>query len=258
VRQSERAFVAEGAKLIEVAIRSGRPIETIFVAAESESTAATRSLVAEAETAGARVFHLGPGVLERIADTVTPQPICAVVTAVDVTLESLLARPESTDEAADGSTAPQVRRLWLVCVDVRDPGNLGSILRVAAASGVAGVIVCSGSVDPYNPKAVRASAGSIFQVPLVKAPDAPATLAALRAAGCRLFGTTAEGGTDYLEVDFGGDVGLVLGNEASGIPGGLEMALDGWVTIPMAPGTESLNVAMTAAVLCFEAVRPNR
>jgi TrmH family RNA methyltransferase len=190
----------------------------------------------------------------RVADTVTPQPVCAVLAAVDVTLESLL------DRSADGDeTTPSLsRRLWLVCVDVRDPGNLGSILRVAAAASVAAVIVCAGSVDPYNPKAVRASAGAIFQVPFVKAPDAPSTLAALRAAGCRLFGTTAEGGTNYLQIDFEGDVALVLGNEASGLPGELETALDGWITIPMATGTESLNVAMTAAVLCFEAARPDR
>jgi TrmH family RNA methyltransferase len=262
VRQSERAFVAEGAKLIEVATRSGRPIESVFVAAESEGTAATRALIAELERAGTRVFDLGPGVMERVADTVTPQPICAVVAAVDVTLESLLARPGGTDEAREQGAAaalpPPLGRLWLVCVDVRDPGNLGSILRVAAASGVAGVIVCAGSVDPYNPKAVRASAGAVFQVPLVKAPDAAVALAAIKETGCRLLGTVAEGGTPYLDVDFGGDVGLVLGNEASGLPGELEAVLDSWVTIPMAGGTESLNVAMTAAVLCFEAMRPNR
>jgi TrmH family RNA methyltransferase len=251
VRHSERAFVAEGAKIIEVALRSGRPIETLFVAAEGAGNAAVLAVVSEAANAGARVFDLGPGVMERVADTITPQPVCAVVAAVDVTLGPLLDRPERAHETATQAAD----RLWLVCVDIRDPGNLGSILRVSAASGVAGVIVCAGSVDPYNPKTVRASAGAIFQVPLVKSDDVSAALAQLRAAGCRLFGTTAGGGTNYLEVDFGGDVALVLGNEASGLPAELEEALDGWVTIPMVGGTESLNVAMTAAVLCFEAVR---
>jgi TrmH family RNA methyltransferase len=253
VRQSERAFVAEGAKLVEVAFRSGRPIETVFVATEG-TTPAIAALVAEVASTGARVFDLGPGIMERVADTIAPQPVCAVVGAVDVTLEQLLERSPGSDE----TVAALARRLWLVCVDVRDPGNLGSILRVAAASGVAGVIVCAGSVDPYNPKAVRASAGAIFQVPLVKSSDALSTLAALRSSGCRLLGTTAEGGTDYLAVDFEGDVALVLGNEASGLPDDLATALDGWVTIPMATGTESLNVAMTAAVLCFEAARRGR
>jgi len=252
VRQAERAFVAEGVKLIEVALRSGRPIETVFVATEG-ATPAIAALVAEVASTGARVFDLGPGVMERVADTITPQPVCAVVGAVDVSLESVLDRP-----AGDEAPVSPAGRLWLVCVDVRDPGNLGSILRVAGASGVAGVLACAGSVDPYNPKTVRASAGAIFNVPLVKAPDATATLAALRSAGCRLLGTTAEGGTDYRDVDFEGDVALVLGNEASGLPSELASSLDGWVTIPMATGTESLNVAMTAAVLCFEAARGSR
>lgn len=251
MRHSERAFVAEGAKIIEVALRSGRPIETVFVAAEGSGDATVQELVSEAGRAGARVFDLGPGVMERVADTISPQPICAVIAALDVSIESLVDRRDGAHETA----APVAGRLWLVCVDVRDPGNLGSILRVAAASGVAGVIVCAGSVDPYNPKTVRASAGAIFRVPFVKAGDAPSTLAALRAAGCRLVGTTAAGGTNYLEVDFGGDVALVLGNEASGLAPELEAELDQSVTIPMATGTESLNVAMTAAVLCFEAAR---
>lgn len=251
IRHSERAFVVEGAKIVQVALSSGTAIESIFVGAEDGGSASTSALVTAAISAGARVFDLGPGVLERVADTVAPQPVCAIVAAVDVTLESLIERPVTGEDTA----APGPSRLWLVCVDVRDPGNLGSILRVAAASGIAGVIVCAGSVDPYNPKTVRASAGAIFQVPFARTGDAPATLAALKAAGCRLVGTTASGGTNYLELDFGGDVALLLGNEAVGLPGELEAVLDGWVTVPMAAGPESLNVAMCAAVLCFEAVR---
>jgi RNA methyltransferase, TrmH family len=254
VRHSERAFVAEGAKIIEVALRSGSSIETVFVAAEGSDDAIVQELVSEVGRAGARIFDLGPGVMERVADTVTPQPVCAVVASLDVTLESVMARVDDSHEPA----AARPNRLWLVCVDVRDPGNLGSILRVAAASGVAGAIVCTGSVDPYNPKTVRASAGAIFQIPFVKAGDASSTLAALRAAGCRLVGTAATGGTSYLDVDFAGDVAFVLGNEASGLPGELDAALDACVTIPMAAGPESLNVAVAAAVLCFEAARRGR
>jgi TrmH family RNA methyltransferase len=251
--------VVEGAKIIEVAMRSGRPIETVFVATEGSGDAIVEELASEAGRAGARVFHLGPGVMERVSDTVTPQPVCAVLATVDLSLESLLDRPQGPGEQDTHEAASQsAGRLWLVCVDVRDPGNLGSILRVAAAAGVAGVIVCAGSVDPYNPKAVRASAGAIFQVPLVKAGDASSTLAALASGGCRLLGTAAQAGKDYLDADFGGDVALVLGNEAAGLPDYLGEVLDESVTIPMAAGTESLNVAMTAAVLCFEAARRRR
>lgn len=240
--------MAEGPKLIEVALRSGRSIESVFVAADARSSPSVSALLSEVEETGARVFDLAAGVMERVADTVTPQPICAVVATTDLDVTSLLEQPVRAG----------ARRLVLVCVDVRDPGNLGAVLRIAAAAGASGVIVCAGSVDPYNPKTVRASAGAIFQVPLVKASDPSTTLPEVREAGFRLLGTTAAGGMDYLEVDLSADVALVLGNEASGLPQELEAVLDGTVTIPMAEGTESLNVAMTAAVLCFEVARRNR
>lgn len=247
-RQAEGAFVAEGAKLIEVAIRSARVIESVFVAADGRASKAVSDLLFELTGSGTRIFDLAPGVLERVADTIAPQPICAIVSSVDVPLDSLLAEPPA-------AVTPPPGRLLLVCVEIRDPGNLGSVLRIAAASGVAGVVVCAGSVDPYNPKTVRASAGAVFQVPLVKATDPSMALAALREAGYSLMGTKASGGTDYLDADFDGDLAFVLGNEASGLPSGLEPHLDGSLTIAMADGTESLNVAMTAAVLCFEARR---
>ncbi|MGC9962233.1 MAG: RNA methyltransferase [Acidimicrobiales bacterium] len=238
--------MAEGAKIVDVALQSDCTIESVFVAAGGRDNPAVAALLSSAAERGARIFDLASGVMERVADTVNPQPVCAVVAAVDISLEQLLVpRP-----AAD--------RLLLVCADVRDPGNLGSVLRISAASGIAGVVVCAGSVDPYNPKTVRASAGAVFRVPLVKSPDPVTTLRELRAGGVRLLGTAAAGGTDYLDADLDGDVALVLGNEASGLPAGLETALDGAVTIPMAEGTESLNVAMTAAVLGFEAARRRR
>lgn len=239
-------LVAEGPKLIEVALHNGRAIESAFVAPEARRHPEIARVLGELERGGARVFELAPGVMERVADTVTPQPVCAVVAAEETTLPDLLA------------AAPPGDRLYLVCADVRDPGNLGSVLRIAAASGSAGVITCAGSVDPSNPKVVRASAGAVFQLPVVRAPAATETLQSLRSAGVRVLGTTARGGTDYLAAELSGVVALVLGNEASGLTPGLEASLDEAVTIPMASGSESLNVAMTAAVLCFEARRRAR
>ncbi|HXY45649.1 MAG TPA: TrmH family RNA methyltransferase, partial [Acidimicrobiales bacterium] len=166
-RQAEGLLVAEGAKLIEVALRSGRSIESMFVAAGARSSPAVSALASEVEGAGGRIFELAAGVMERVADTVTPQPVCAIVATVDLDVGSLLAEPSPAGAS----------RLVLVCVDVRDPGNLGAVLRIAAAAGAAGVIVCAGSVDPYNPKTVRASAGAVFQVPLVRASDPSKTLA---------------------------------------------------------------------------------
>ncbi len=204
-------------------------------------------LVSEIAATGARIFDLAPGVMERVAATVTPQPLCAVVPAVDIPL-SLLVEGQVVAQSGDS-------RCLLVCVDVRDPGNLGAIFRIAGASGAGGVVVCAGSVDIYNPKAVRASAGALFNVPLVKGDEPLTVLAGLRQAGYRLTGTRATGGTDYRDADLGGRLALVLGNEGSGLPEALDSLLDGTVTIAMAEASESLNVAMAAAVLCFEARR---
>ena len=187
---------------------------------------------------GARVFDLASGVLERVADTVTPQPVLAVVAMPGTTLEGLA-----------GAT------FVVVCVDVRDPGNAGAVIRVAHASGAMGVVCCEGTVDPYNPKTVRASAGSVLHIPVVVAGDAEAVLDTLGHLGLRRLAALSKGGTPYTDVDLTSPFALVLGNEASGLPPQLEERLDARVTIPMGGGAESLNVSTAAAVVCFEAAR---
>jgi TrmH family RNA methyltransferase len=173
-----------------------------------------------------------------VTDTVSPQPLLAVAAEVDVPLDAL--------EGAD----PLV-----VCVDVRDPGNLGTVLRTAEAAGVAGVICCDGTVDVYNPKCVRASAGAVFHVRMVAGGDPVEVLERVRTWGVRRLGTTASSGTPYHHVDFTAPTALVVGNEAHGLPDSVAGVIDEWVTIPMAGRAESLNVGMATAVLCFEAAR---
>jgi RNA methyltransferase, TrmH family len=240
-RISERAFVAEGAKVLEAAIASGAPVEAIFVAPDVESSATASGVLESAQRVGIRVYELAAGVMERVADAVTPQPLLGVIAMLDVELASV---KESSP--------------LIVLVDVRDPGNVGTIIRSADAAGSAAVICCAGSGDFYNPKAVRSSAGSIFQIPVVAAPPAFETLAALGAAGVRRLSTVMRGGDDYTSADLSGRVAIVLGNEASGLGSELEMSLDGALTIPIEGSAESLNVAMTAAVLCFEYARRRR
>lgn len=227
---------------------AGAPIESLFVAADWRSSPPTSALVERASRSGVRVFELGPGIMQRVADTVSPQSVCAVVGIADLGLEDLLARPDSAVDQA----------LLLVCVDVRDPGNLGAVLRIASATGAAGVICCAGTVDAYNPKVVRSSAGALFQMPVVTDVGPVETLSRLSGLGYRCWATVPEGGTDYALADLRGRTALVLGNEGAGLPADVTAQLDGALTIPMAPGTESLNVAMTAAVLCFELARRRR
>ena len=248
VRGTERAFVAEGVRIVEAALDASAPVESLFVAAGWRSSASVTEVVERADRAGLAVFELGPGIMERVADTASPQSVCAVVEVVDVGLDELLSRSGPSSK----------RGMVLVCVDVRDPGNLGAVLRIAGATSVSGVVCCAGTVDPFNPKVVRASAGALFRVPLVTDVMPAEALERLAAHGYRCWATVPRGGTNYEVANLDGPTALVLGNEGAGLPAEVVDRLDGSLTIPMADGTESLNVAMTAAVLCFDMLRRRR
>ena len=230
--------MVEGVKLLHSALEAGAPVEAVFVDDRARSQRDIVAVLDAALAQGARVFDLAPGVLERVADTVTPQPVLAGVAMPDATLDDVA-----------GAT------FIVVCIDVRDPGNAGAVIRVAHAAG-AGAVVCSeGTVDPFNPKTVRASAGSVLHIPVVVAGDAGVVLDTLAGRGLRSLAAVSRGGTAYTEVDLVAPFALVLGNEASGLPSELASRLDAHVTIPMGGGAESLNVSTAAAVLCFEAAR---
>jgi RNA methyltransferase, TrmH family len=199
-----------------------------------------------AEAAGVRVFPLAAGVLERVADTVTPQPVLAVLPMLD------------EPPVGSGTWSAEPGSLLVVMVDVRDPGNAGTVLRAADASGSALVVFAGDSVDPYNPKTVRASAGSLFHVPLALRPD-PASLAHdLTAAGFRTLATVVDDGEDYAALDWSVPSAVFLGNESAGLEPALSDALAGRLAIPMEGKAESLNVGVACAVICFEAFRQRR
>jgi TrmH family RNA methyltransferase len=233
--------VAEGPEVIRAGIDAGVHLDALYVAAGGRAHDAVRELADRVHDEGGRVFDLAPGVLEKVADTVTPQPVLAVFAMVDRGIDEL---------SGHG--------LVVACTDLRDPGNAGTVLRSADAAGAEAVVCTGGTVDPYNPKAVRASAGSLFHVPLVCEPSVAVALESIGSAGYRLLGASAGGGEDYLTVDFSRPTALVLGNEAWGLAPEVEQALDGMVHVPMAGRAESLNVGMAAAVLCFEALRQRR
>ncbi|HVB93219.1 MAG TPA: RNA methyltransferase [Acidimicrobiales bacterium] len=242
LRWSDHCLVVEGAELLSVALEAGAAVESVYVAAEGRSNPAVADVVARAYQRGARVFDLDPGVIERIADTVTPQPVLAVIGFVPATIEEV---------------APAASML-LVCADVRDPGNAGTVIRTAEASGVDAVVCCEGTVDPTNPKTVRASAGAVFHTPIVMGGEILAVVADLHQRGFTTVGTVVRGGADYTAFDWRQRVAVVLGNEASGLSDEVAAALEARVSIPMAGQAESLNVSVSAAVLCFEALRQRR
>jgi TrmH family RNA methyltransferase len=245
-RWTERAFVAEGAELIRCALEADLPVESVYLAPAGADDADAQDICRRASAAGARVFPLAAGVLERVADTVTPQPVLAVLPMLDEL-------PPAVREWPAGPGA-----LVVVLVDVRDPGNAGTVLRTADASGAAAVVYAAESVDPYNPKTVRASAGSLFHVPIAVRPDPTELAAELADAGFRTLATVVREGDDYASLDWSVPTALFLGNESSGLPPELTTAMSGAVAIPMAGRAESLNVGVACAVVSFEAFRQRR
>jgi RNA methyltransferase, TrmH family len=239
-RAAEQACVLEGPDLITAALDAGVAIEAVYfeapaVAAERPACAAALSLAA---AHGVRVIELADGVMAKVADAITPQPVLAVATLPDTSLDRL---PE------DGFV--------LVLHDVRDPGNLGTAVRAADAAGTAAVIVSGESVDVFNPKALRATAGSVFHLPVCVAGSLREALAALRATERRVLGAVVVGGVPLWRVPLGAKSAVVVGGEATGLTDVDRAALDGAVTIEMAGRAQSLNVGVAAALLCFESLR---
>ena len=233
-------FVAEGAKVVEAALHAGAVIEAIYCDPGSPGLVALEPLIESARAHGVRIFGLEAGVLERVSDTVTPQPILAVVNFIDRPLETI------------------VRGVVLVLVDVRDPGNIGSILRSADAAGVDAVILCDGCGDLYNPKTVRASAGSLFHLPVVRGGDPESVLGALEGIGFATCATLAREAEDYAIAELLSPLALVFGNEARGLDAKIASRCSRAVSVPIAGGAESLNVAMAATVIAFELARRRR
>jgi TrmH family RNA methyltransferase len=239
-RLEEGAFVIDGPVLVQDALAAGVSIQEAFATADADADA-VRALMA----AGVDVHEVRAEVLARAVDTVTPHGLAAIATRVEVPLA------DAVEAAAAGPVA-------LVLVDVQDPGNAGTLLRTAEASGAAAVIFCGTSVDPVNAKCVRGSAGALFHVPVAAAGDAVAVIEQLRARGVRTAATVVREGTAYDRADLRDPIAFVLGSEAHGLPAVVVGAVSERLTIPMEGRSESLNVAMAGAVLCFEALRQRR
>jgi TrmH family RNA methyltransferase len=236
VRAQDNVVIAEGPVLVAEALASNRAVLDIY--AEADSVA---SISAAARELRVPVHLVADGALASILGTKAPRPVAAVVENVAFTLDDL---------AQDGPV--------LVLVDVRDPGNAGTLIRTAEASGAAGVILAGTSVDPTNPKVIRSSAGASFRLPVLTNLDVPALFSALSGTGRMLAAAVVD--TDaqvYDQVDLS-RAAIILGNEAHGLSPEVTALATHPVTIPLGGPTESLNVAATGAILCFEALRQRR
>jgi TrmH family RNA methyltransferase len=231
--------VLEGPDLVDAALESGVEFEAVYVDAAALDVASITALTQKAADKGVRVFALAEGVVEKIADAQTPQPVLAAV------------RFEQRDITSIAKSG-----FVVVLHDLRDPGNVGTIIRSADAAGATAVILTGQSVDPFNPKTLRASAGSIFHLPvIVTSIDA---VFSYFHGDAQLLATVVRGGRSHREVDFTGASVVLIGNEADGLDEATIERCDQTISIPMDGRSESLNAGVAASLIAFEALWQRR
>jgi TrmH family RNA methyltransferase len=243
-RQRERAFLAEGPQAVAEAFSSGARISDLFVTVPARSRHA--DLVTAMAGAGIGVHTVSGEVMDELAQTVTPQGLLAVCGFIDVPLTEL---------------APGLSLVALLA-NVRDPGNAGTVLRTADAAGAHAVIFADASVDPYNGKCVRASAGSLFHLPVVAGARIEDAVATMRAAGLRIVAADGRSGRSLDEPEvqarLAEPTAWMFGNEAWGLPPELVALADEPIAVPIYGRAESLNLAAAAAVCLYASARAQR
>lgn len=237
MREKARLFLVEGVQAVSEALSSPGAVQELFYTPASRDR--VDPVLRSAQRSEVTAHPVSEDVMAHLTSTVTPQGVVGVTAFVDVPLGEV---------PPEGGCVP-------VLVEVRDPGNAGTILRSADASGAEAVVFTRSSVDVYNPKAVRATAGSLFHVPVVREMETEEAVTALRQRGYAVLAADAEGPRSVYEADLTAPTAVLFGNEARGLPGSALDLADAVVRVPIRGRAESLNLAAAATLVLFEASR---
>ncbi len=239
-RRQEALFVAEGWKMTEEALRRSL-VKTIYISTTVENE--FRQRFPMQKFSEAEVEILSESLFREISDTVSPQGIMALVNMPCYDREDVVGG----------------ERAAVLCLeDIRDPGNLGTMFRTAEGAGMSGVLLSGGCADIFNPKVVRSTMGSLFRVPFYVAKDLTTEVERMKNSGFTVFAAHLQGDCSYEEADYSGRTGILIGNEAGGLSEKLSALADVKVKIPMEGELESLNAAVSAALLMYEVHRNRR
>lgn len=258
VRARRGCFLAEGPQVVREALVH-RPELVTGLYVDREASAAggpVGELVEAAEAAGITATPVTPAVMAAMCDTQTPQGIVAVCRMFDADLTSVLHEDDAdvdtdADAEADARIVPRPPRLLAVLAAVRDPGNAGTVIRGADAAGADAVLLTTDSVDPFNPKCVRATVGSLFHLPIVTGVPIEEVMDRLRGRGLRLLAADGGATRSVEEVDLVTPHAWVFGNEARGLPEAVRRRCDEVARIPLYGKAESLNLAMAATICLY-------
>jgi len=233
-------MLLDGPHLVADALAAQLRIDLAAVTPASREEVAIQPLIAALADAGVSVATVAQPVMDAVSPVRSSSGIVA-----------LAARPSFQLDRLYSGAAPLV----VIAVDVQDPGNIGAIVRTAEAAGATGVVSAGASANPFGWKALRGSMGSALRLPTFAAADAATALADARRRGCRIVATAPRGGTSIFALSLKGPVAVLIGGEGPGLPAALTDAADERVTIPMQAPVESLNAAVTAALIVYEAKR---
>jgi TrmH family RNA methyltransferase len=235
-RRAEGLFLAEGLRIIAEAKDSGELPQIIAFSGEGRKHPLAAEIIAATEAAGGEAIETSAEILSKMSGKDNPQMLLGAYRQPELSLEQI-----------DRSQSP----LWMVAQALRDPGNIGTILRTGDAAGAGGLILIDDCADPFSVEAVRASMGALFTQQIAAA-RWPEFLAWLRSGEGQLVGTSLKATHDYLEAEYRQPCFLLIGNEQQGLPADYEAQCDLLVKIPMAGRADSLNAAVAAAVMAFQ------
>ena len=236
----EGLLLLDGAHLVADALAAHVMLEHVVVAAEASAAAGIQPLLAQMSARGADIAFASPSVMAAVSPLRSPSAIVAIAR-----------RPQADTRRVYAGSSP----LLLIVNDVQDPGNMGAIVRVAEAAGAAGVLAAGVSADPYGWKALRGSMGSALRLPVARVDDVERAAAEARVNGCKVVATAPRGGRSVFDVDLRSATAVLIGGEGPGLPPAVLAAADERITVPMQPPVESLNAAVTAAIIVYEARR---
>ena len=244
-RKENKAFVVEGTKMVAEAPRQW--IRNIYVSETYEKNPENKTLLGtfskEAAAYGFVMETVADSVFKSVSDTQTPQGIMAIVAMPEYSLSKLV----------------QGKKTHLLILEsIQDPGNLGTMVRTGEGAGITGVIMNKTTVDLFNPKTIRSTMGSIYRVPFYVTEDLGQTLKELKEQGVALYAAHLKGEHSYDEEDYTGACGFLIGNEGNGLSDEIANQADTYIKIPMEGQVESLNAAISATLLMYEANRQRR
>jgi RNA methyltransferase, TrmH family len=241
-RKAEGKFFVEGIHLVGEAMQAGL-LDRVLYSETVMKTSEGKHLLGKLISSGIHIEEASVQVIKHLSSVESPQGVIASVNPKASDLGSFFEKPDP---------------LIVVACGIQDPGNLGTMIRTADAAGCSGIILSSGTVDPYNDKVIRASSGSIFHLNMVKIDDIIELASSLKRRGVRMISTVVDAEKAYYSVDYRGPVAIVIGSESKGLSPEIERLSDESIAIPMLGGVESLNAAVSCAIVVYEALRQRR